>query len=223
MLDYFRSELIYLLLTIPCILLALPVHEVAHGFMAYKLGDPTAKTMGRLTLNPLKHFDPIGTLCMLFFHFGWARPVPIDTRYFKKPKRDMVLVSLAGPFSNLILAFAALFLEHLLFALFASPASSLEPGHFLLTFLGVISLFLDIFVSLNVAFAVFNLIPIPPLDGSHVAQNLLSRYVPYKAWAFLHQYGRYILLALLWLGVLSYPISWAQNLVFSLISKLLVA
>ena len=124
MLDYIRGELISLLLALPCILIAIPVHEVAHGYMAYKLGDPTAKTMGRLTLNPLHHFDPIGALCMLFFHFGWARPVPIDTRYFKKPKRDMVLVALAGPVSNLLLAFFALLISRIFFAPHMAMASA---------------------------------------------------------------------------------------------------
>ena len=100
------SRLIEFLFVIPCVLIALSVHEVSHGWMAYKLGDPTAKNMGRLTLNPLKHLDPIGTLCMIFFHFGWARPVPINTRYFKNNKRDTALTAAAGPISNFIMAFA---------------------------------------------------------------------------------------------------------------------
>ena len=87
------SSLRDILYTLPCILLALTVHEVAHGWMAMKLGDPTARNLGRLTLNPLKHLDPVGTLCMIFFHFGWARPVPINSRYFRKPRRDMALTA----------------------------------------------------------------------------------------------------------------------------------
>ena len=92
-----RSWLIQILLSLPIVLLALCVHETAHGYVAYKLGDPTARNLGRLTLNPLKHLDPIGFICMLLFGFGWATPVPINTRYFKKPKRDMALSALAGP------------------------------------------------------------------------------------------------------------------------------
>ena len=91
------NQLIELLFVIPCVLLALTVHEVSHGWMAYKLGDPTARNLGRLTLNPLKHLDPVGTICMIFFHFGWAKPVPINSRYFKNPRRDTALTAAAGP------------------------------------------------------------------------------------------------------------------------------
>ena len=102
---YFSTDtLIQFLFVVPCVLIALTFHEFAHGYMAYKLGDPTAKNFGRLTLNPLKHLDPIGTICMIFFHFGWAKPVPINSRYFKKPRRDMALTAAAGPIMNFILA-----------------------------------------------------------------------------------------------------------------------
>ena len=105
-----RSTLISYVLILPIILLALSIHETAHGYVASKLGDPTAKSLGRLTLNPLHHIDIFGFLCMLFFHFGWAKPVPVNTRYFKKPRRDMALTSAAGPAANILLAliFAAL-------------------------------------------------------------------------------------------------------------------
>ncbi|MBR3999619.1 MAG: site-2 protease family protein, partial [Clostridia bacterium] len=105
MLASLSDKIIELLFVIPCVLIALTVHEVAHGYMAFRLGDPTARNLGRLTLNPLKHLDPIGTICMIFFHFGWARPVPVNSRYFKKPRRDMALTSAAGPVSNFIMAF----------------------------------------------------------------------------------------------------------------------
>ena len=111
MLDYlitgdgdWRTYAIHLLLSLPIILFALSLHETAHGFVASRLGDPTAKNLGRLTLNPLKHLDPIGFICMLLFGFGWAHPVPINSRYFKKPRRDIALTSLAGPVSNLLAA-----------------------------------------------------------------------------------------------------------------------
>ena len=93
------------LLSIPAVIIALIFHEIAHGFVAYKLGDPTARAMGRLSLNPLKHLDPIGTLCMIFFRFGWAKPVPINTRFFKNPRRDMAITALAGPLTNFLIAF----------------------------------------------------------------------------------------------------------------------
>lgn len=103
------NELIDLLLRLPIVIIALVVHECAHGFIAYKLGDPTAKYLGRLTLNPIKHLDPIGALCMLLFRFGWAKPVPINPMYFKNPKVGMALSSLAGPTSNIILSFIGTF------------------------------------------------------------------------------------------------------------------
>ena len=101
------SYLISLLLSLPIVLLALSVHEMAHGYVAYCLGDPTARSLGRLTLNPLKHLDPYGFICMLLVGFGWANPVPVNSRYFKKPRRDIALVGLAGPLSNLLLALRA--------------------------------------------------------------------------------------------------------------------
>ena len=100
--------MLYELLVIPAALIALVLHEVSHGYAAYKLGDPTARIMGRLSLNPLKHLDPIGAICMVLFRFGWAKPVPIDTRYFRNPKRDMALTALAGPITNLLIAFFSL-------------------------------------------------------------------------------------------------------------------
>ena len=108
--NIFGVDLFEILIRVPIVLICLVVHEVSHGYMAMKLGDPTARNLGRLTLNPLKHLDPIGAICMLFFRFGWAKPVPINTRYFKKPRRDMALTALAGPVSNFIMAFAGVFI-----------------------------------------------------------------------------------------------------------------
>ena len=102
-------QMIDLILSIPAVLIALTFHEVSHGYMAYRLGDPTAKALGRLSLNPLHHLDPIGAICLLLFRFGWARPVPINSRYFKKPRRDMALTALSGPVTNLILSFVSVF------------------------------------------------------------------------------------------------------------------
>ena len=205
-----RLYLINKLLTVPIILIALTVHEISHGYAAYKLGDPTAKTMGRLSLNPLKHIDPIGALCMLLFGFGWARPVPIDTRYFKKPKRDMALTALAGPLSNLILGFIGVIVYRIGAGLIiAHPAE----GFWLTTQIMALT-FMQYFVQLNVGLSVFNFIPIPPLDGSRV----LYVFLPPKYYFGIMKYERYIMiamLALLWLGVLDPIISTAVKAVIT--------
>ncbi|MBQ3651616.1 MAG: site-2 protease family protein, partial [Clostridia bacterium] len=161
---------------------------------------------------PLDHFDVLGTLCLLFLGFGWAKPVPVNPRNFKHFKRDDIIVSLAGVMMNLlqVIFFSALFV-----VLVRRDNRLFFNDAFYYIFLNLIGI--------NTTLIIFNLIPIPPLDGSHVAESLLGRHLPYQVFAFLRQYGRYILLALLWLGILDYPISWAQNLVFGLISKLLVA
>lgn len=193
-----------LLLRIPALLLALTVHEVAHGYVAMKLGDPTARNLGRLTLNPLKHFDPFGALCMLLFRFGWAKPVPINTRYFRKPRRDMALTALAGPASNFLMAFAGMFIYYLSFLLFVKlPAATGTLANFEEVWLT----FLSIFVIMNVSFGVFNMIPVPPLDGSRI----LLTFLPPRYYFGLMKYERYIsvgLFLMLYLGVLDRPLSW---------------
>lgn len=206
MLNIFSSKeaLMQLLLSIPCILLALTVHEVSHGFAAYKLGDPTAKSLGRLTLNPLKHLDPIGTICMLIFGFGWARPVPVNTRYFKKPRRDMALTALAGPVSNIILAFIGVLLQHVFYTVFTSVMFTSES---VLTVARIILIMCQMFTTLNLGLALFNLIPCPPLDGSRI----FYVFLPPKLYFGVMRYERYIALALLLLlytGLLSAPLSW---------------
>lgn len=176
-------------------LIALTAHEYCHGYAAYRQGDPTAKNMGRLTLNPMKHLDPIGTLCMILFHFGWARPVPINPRYFKNPKKGFALVALAGPTVNLLLSFLSAGAYLLLWALLKDVAFQSE---FWFTMAKNGLLFLYIFHSLNLGYALFNLIPIPPLDGS----RLLSLVLPPKKYFGLMRYERYIYFGLLgWLFV----------------------
>ena len=196
-----RSYVISLLLSLPIVLLALSVHETAHGLAADKLGDPTARNYGRLTLNPLKHLDPIGTVCMVLFGFGWARPVPINSRYFKKPRRDMALTAIAGPISNLLIAliFGLLFNLWLFLMLEVIPYS---PNVLVENIYLYLYIFLYYGVSLNVTLAVFNLLPIPPLDGSRVVTAFLP---PKAAYAYI-KYERIIslvLMVVLFVGILS--------------------
>lgn len=183
----------YYLLSALAVLIVLTVHEFAHAFTAYKLGDNTARNLGRLTLNPIKHLDIFGALCLLFFHFGWAKPVPINARNFKKPKRDFAITALAGPLTNLVLAFVFAFVYLLLYAIFSRISFQTE-----FTFnLAVNTLnFVFIFHSINIGIAVFNLIPIPPLDGSRILNVLL----PEKAYFAIMKYERQIYLILIgWL------------------------
>ncbi len=174
-------------------LLILTIHEYAHGYIAYKFGDNTAKSLGRLTLNPIKHIDPVGALCMVFFHFGWAKPVPINSRNFKKPKRDFALVALAGPLSNLIFAFLSSFLYLLLLSWFRDINFKSE---FLLSVAQNTLNFVALFHIINIGIAIFNLIPIPPLDGSRI----LNVVLPTKTYFAIMKYERQIYLGLLiWL------------------------
>ncbi len=196
-------DLAELLLRVPVLLFVLMVHEVSHGYVAMKLGDPTASSLGRLTLNPIKHLDPIGSLCMLFFGFGWAKPVPINTRYFKNPRRDMALTALAGPLSNFIMGFIGVFLFYLSGAIlgFVIPVGFF--GKAKLAWFTIV----EIFIVMNISFGVFNMIPIPPLDGSRA----FLTFLPPKYYFGIMKYERYImlgLLILLYLNVLSIPLSY---------------
>lgn len=176
-----------LLLSVPAVLWAITFHEFCHGYMAYRLGDPTAARMGRLTLNPLRHFDPMGALMLLLFRFGWAKPVPVDPRYFKHPQRDMLLVSVAGVGGNFLTAF----LFGLLAKTFPHPFMS-NP---------VLRQFFILMIVINIGLAVFNLIPIPPLDGSKLLYPLLPR--PWlEKYFWLERYGFFVLMILVALGVI---------------------
>ncbi len=186
------SDIRIILLSAIAALIALTVHEFSHGFMAYKLGDPTAKSMGRLTLNPIKHIDPFGALCMILFRFGWAKPVPISPRYFKKPKRDFALTAFAGPLANLILAV----ISALIFVLLTGALGFKFGSDFSEQLLYNLLLFVYIFHSVNLGLAVFNLLPIPPLDGS----RLLNAVLPAKTYFKVMRYERQIYLGLIaWL------------------------
>ena len=172
-------EILEVIITIPIVLVALTFHEYSHGLIAYKLGDPTAKYMGRLTLNPLKHLDLVGTLCMIVCRFGWAKPVPVDMRQFKNPKRGMAICAIAGPLSNLLLGFIGTFIFWLLVLLFPN-----------ILFNYYLRYFLSLFAILNIYLAIFNLIPLPPFDGSRV----LTAFLPDKYYIKLLQNERKIAL-----------------------------
>jgi Zn-dependent protease len=155
-----------LMLRIPAILLALTIHEYAHGYIAWRLGDPTARNAGRLTLNPIAHLDLFGTIMLLFGPFGWAKPVPVNGNYFSNPKRDSIWVSLAGPASNIILAIIIGYTYRVLVAF--APALMVNQS--------VVTLF-QLCILINIGIAFFNLIPIPPLDGSHILLGLLPNHM----------------------------------------------
>lgn len=192
------------LLTALGALLCLTVHELCHGLVAYRLGDPTAKEAGRLTLNPIKHIDPLGLLLMITAKVGWAKPVPVDPRYFKHPKRGMALTALAGPVSNFLLAWLFLLLSggllRLLDAFFMSLSSEAIAG------LSALVRFLVNAAVLSVGLGLFNLFPIPPLDGAKVFFSLF----PDRVYFTVLRYERYVIflmLAAVWLGWLDKPLS----------------
>ena len=188
------NDPVRLLLTLPGLMWALSFHEFCHGFAAKMVGDPTAERYGRLSLNPFAHFDLIGTLMLLFVGFGWAKPVPINSRYFKHPRRDLVIVSLAGVAGNFLTAVVTVLILRLL-----GPHWSLKWGYPWTAYLDAI---LKIMVSMNIGLAAFNLIPIPPLDGSRVLEAFLPyKYMEYYYWC--ERYGTIILLVLLMTGIIN--------------------
>lgn len=195
--------LLSLLLRVLGVLVCLTVHETCHGLAAYALGDPTAKRMHRLSFNPLHHIDWLGLASMVICGFGWAKPVPVDMRYFKKPKTGMAVTALAGPVSNFLLALLLLFLSSLLARFGAASTVVLW-----------LILFLHSTAALSIGLGLFNLIPIPPLDGSKVLFALL----PEGAYHTLMRYERYgmvVLLLLVWLDVGSSYLSLAIDGVYS--------
>lgn len=203
----FGSAIIYILSSLVVIFLTLPVHEYAHGWTAVKLGDPTPKYQGRLSLNPFAHIDYLGAACILFFGFGWAKPVQINSNNFKSPKKGMAITAIAGPISNLLVALIALLLMN---------AASLIFSGVNLTAQFYIYYFFYYIAQINIYLAVFNLIPIPPLDGS----RLLSALLPYKQYYTLMRYEKYFfiaLLGLLWLGILDVPLNFLSNAIMNLL------
>ena len=221
LLDYLLSLLPSLVLSVPIILFSLSLHELSHGYAAYRLGDPTAKREGRLSLNPLRHLDPLGALSMILFRFGWAKPVPVDCRYFKNPKRGMALVALAGPVTNLLIA--------ILFGAFSAgietvyPAIAMAFGPILSYALSLAYQFCIIAHTMNLYLAVFNLIPLPPLDGSRI----LFAFLPDRYYFKVMKYERVIQMALLILiyfgfadGFLSSLVSPISNSIMEIFSLL---
>ena len=166
---------------IPVLLFAITVHEYAHGRAALWLGDPTAKRLGRLTLNPIPHIDPVGAICLFLFNFGWAKPVPVNTRFFKNTRRDIIFMSLCGPLANILTAFLA----------------GLLIRHFLLPWEIYLRALLWM-ILLNMGLGLFNLLPIPPLDGSHVVENALHPSAAQK-YRKIGRYGPLILLGIVML------------------------
>ena len=179
-----------MILLAPPILVALTFHEFAHGYVALRFGDPTAKMAGRLTLNPLSHLDPIGTIMLFVVHFGWAKPVPVDPRYFRNPKQDMLWVALAGPGANMVLALISGILLSML------GRGSLFGSHNMLLIMLQYSLFI------NLALAVFNMLPIPPLDGSKVLRGLLPYQYQHIA-DQMEMYGPWALMGLIMMGMMT--------------------
>ena len=203
-----------LIILAPPLLLALTVHEFAHGYIAYRLGDPTAKSLGRLTLNPLKHLDPIGTIAFFFIKFGWAKPVPVNPAYFKNPKKDMLWVALAGPATNLGLAIISAIVTKLIWAL----ASILPYSTTAEAILVPLNAMLIASVWINLVLCIFNFLPIPPLDGSRILTGLLPDDLA-RSYLQVEKYGFIIILVLAFSGVLSKVIvpviSFANNLLLS--------
>jgi len=199
-----------LVLLAPPILFALTIHEFAHGYVALTLGDPTAKDQGRLTLNPLKHLDPIGTIAFFLINFGWARPVPVNPHYFKNPRKGMLWVALAGPVTNLAVAVISALLTKVVIVL-----ASFFPATMVLAVLYPIQKMLFASVWINLVLCVFNFIPIPPLDGSRVLAGILPAHLA-RSYQSIERYGFLILVLLMFTPVipaLIMPIiNFAQNL-----------
>lgn len=202
-LNYYIQQLRLLIYTVPVMLIAITVHEFAHGWVSYKLGDPTPKYEGRLSLNPLRHLDLIGTLCLLFFHMGWAKPVRINTAYYRNKRQGIIWVSLAGPVANFLTAFLSLLICGALMRFGNSGNSAVTIGVMLCYYSAVI----------NIGLGVFNLIPIPPLDGSNVIEQMYPRVLYF--YQRIRPYCTLILLILLATGALSRPLNTANNGIFA--------
>ena len=189
-----------ILLLAPPLLFALTIHELAHGLVAASLGDPTARLAGRLTLNPLKHLDPLGTLAFFLIKFGWAKPVPVNPAYFRRPRQDMLWVALAGPLSNLLLALVSALLIKLL-----QPLLQASPGAMTQAILLPLAAMLVASVWINLVLVVFNFLPVPPLDGGRILAGLLPEGMA-RGLRRVEPYGFVLVLLLSFTGVISQTI-----------------
>ncbi len=214
LLNYRGAELVIMLcIRLLIVFTILPVHEFSHAYAARKLGDNTALIAGRLTLNPLAHIDPVGTVLLLLFGFGWAKPVPVNPRNFSNFRRDNAIVSAAGPLSNLVCAVVAIFANRFILNVYAISEGSVATVMF------YVYNAVYYFSIINLSLCIFNLLPIRPLDGS----NILSYFLPAKANAFLYKHTRVIqivLYAAVFLGLLSGPLSWLISKVYTLLNFL---
>lgn len=191
-------------------LLCIMFHEVSHGVVALRLGDPTAKKAGRLTFNPVRHVDVWGLLMMAIFKFGWAKAVPVDMRNFRRPVRDMAITAAAGPVSNVVLAFLALCIRAA--AMYVNYRTGGAVSGFVVTFFEYVAI-------LSVGLAVFNVIPIPPLDGSKVLNALLPKHIYYKILRY-ERYGFLILMVVLYVGVLDVPLTVCRTALLDGLSRI---
>lgn len=206
--------IIELIILAPPLLFALTLHELAHGFVAFHLGDPTARDAGRLSLNPLKHLDPLGTIAFFFIKIGWAKPVPVNPSYFRNPKKDMLWVALAGPLTNLVLAITSAILTKGIWAL----ASVLPYSAAAEAILVPINSMLIASVWINLVLCIFNFLPIPPLDGSRIITGILPDHLA-LSYMKIERFGFVLILVLAFSGVLSKVIvpiiSFANSLLLS--------
>ncbi len=217
MLERGRETIFLWLVRVIVLITAMPVHECAHALAAQALGDDTAKKSGRLTLNPLRHLDPFGSALIIFAGFGWAKPVPVNTRKLRRPRRDMALTAAAGPLSNVLLA--AVFMTALKLILFDPTLRDSRPAWYLFEVL-------EIMLGVNLSLAVFNLLPIPPLDG----YKLFGALLPPRLYFRVMDYEQYVMIGIFalmmasqflgWPGVFSAPIEWGTGYLLRLLDTL---